>query len=566
MSENTTYTSNIPEYAQAPFERAVKQAEALANQPYQPYQGERTAQFSPLQLQAFQAAQNQQVSPWLGQAAGITQQASLLGLNQQYNPSQFYAQQVQPGQIGAQQVNAGQFGFERVGGGPQVLADRIAAGQMGFERVGGGPQVQADRISGGQIGFERVGAGQVGTQGFTAPGAAEAYMSPYMQNVVNVQQREAQRQADIARTQRGAQAVGAGAFGGSRQAIMEAEAARNLAQQKGDIQSQGLQSAYQQAQSMFTSDQARALQAQQANQQAMMQAQQANQQAGLTTGQVGLQSYMQAQQANQQAAMQAALANQQEAQRAALANQQAGLTTGQTNLQTMMQAQQANQQYGMQAQLANQQEAQRAALANQQAGLTTGQAGLGAYMQAQQLNQQAGLTAGQANLQAQMQAQQQNQQAGLEAQRLSEQSRQYGAGFGQQGMQAALQGANQLGNLGQLGYGQQMGIMSQQAALGGAQQQQVQNMLNTDYNAFQQAQNYPYQQLGFLSDVLRGTAGTSRTMYETYTPPQPSTMQNLVGLGSAAYGISQMAGVGKAKGGSIKAAGLNELALSRMKG
>lgn len=497
MAENVTYTSNIPEYAQKPFERLVQNAEALGNRAYQPYTGERSAQFSPLQLQAFAAAQNQQVAPQIGQASAISQEAAMRSLGQQYNPSQFFAQQIAPGQIGYQNVNAG---------------------DMGFERVGAGPQVQAAQVNAGQFGFDRVGAERVGTQGFTAPGAAEAYMSPYMRNVVDVQQREAQRQGDISRTQRGAQAVGAGAFGGSRQAIMEAEAARNLAQQKGDIQSQGLQSAYQQAQQMFTSDQARALQAQQANQQFGLQAGQLNQQAGLTAGQAGLQAYM-----------------------------QAGL---------------ANQQYGMQAQLANQQEAQRAALANQQAGLTTGQAGLGAYMQAQQLNQQAGLQAGQSNLQAMMQAQQYNQQSGLEAQRLGEQSRQFGAGFGQQNIQNALQGANQLGNLGQLDYGQQMGIMSQKASLGNAQQQQVQNMLNNDYAAFQQAQNYPYQQAGFLSDILRGTKDTSRSMYETATPQQPSTLQNLVGLGSAAAGISKML----AKGGTVKSSGLAELALSRMRG
>ena len=72
-------------------------------------------------------------------------------------------------------------------------------------------------------------------------------MDPYMQNVVGIQQREAQRTADIAGTQRGAQAVGAGAFGGSRQAIMEAERQRNLATQQGAIQAQGLQSAFDQA-------------------------------------------------------------------------------------------------------------------------------------------------------------------------------------------------------------------------------------------------------------------------------------------------------------------------------
>jgi hypothetical protein len=54
-------------------------------------------------------------------------------------------------------------------------------------------------------------------------------MSPYMQQVVDQQMASAQRQADIAGTQRGAQAVRAGAFGGSRQAIENAEANRALA-------------------------------------------------------------------------------------------------------------------------------------------------------------------------------------------------------------------------------------------------------------------------------------------------------------------------------------------------
>jgi hypothetical protein len=80
-------------------------------------------------------------------------------------------------------------------------------------------------------------------------------MDPYMQNVVDIQQREAQRTADIAGTQRGAQAVGAGAFGGSRQAIMDAEAARNLATQKGDIQARGLQDAFSRGQNQFNTEQ-----------------------------------------------------------------------------------------------------------------------------------------------------------------------------------------------------------------------------------------------------------------------------------------------------------------------
>jgi len=94
---------------------------------------------------------------------------------------------------------------------------------------------------------------------------ADQYMNPYMQNVVNIQQSAAQRQADIARTGRNAQATQAGAFGGARQAIMDAEANRALADQQGAIQAQGLNTAFSQAQQQFNADQAARMQAQQAN-------------------------------------------------------------------------------------------------------------------------------------------------------------------------------------------------------------------------------------------------------------------------------------------------------------
>ena len=85
---------------------------------------------------------------------------------------------------------------------------------------------------------------------------AQNYMNPYMQNVVDIQKREAQRTADIAGTGRNAQAVKSGAFGGSRQAIMDAEANRNLATQMGDIQAQGSNAAFQQAMQQFNTEQA----------------------------------------------------------------------------------------------------------------------------------------------------------------------------------------------------------------------------------------------------------------------------------------------------------------------
>lgn len=169
---SVTQTQDLPDWAIPYAQEVLGKGAALSNAPYQAYQGERIAQFTPLQQQAFQGATNMQPSAATGQA--VTK-----ALNTTYDPA--------------------------------------ATGQFGAQ------------------------AGQ--------------YMDPYMQNVVNIQQREAQRQADIAGTQRGAQAVQAGAFGGSRQAIMDAEAARNLATQQGDIQARGLQDAYGRAQNQFNTEQ-----------------------------------------------------------------------------------------------------------------------------------------------------------------------------------------------------------------------------------------------------------------------------------------------------------------------
>jgi hypothetical protein len=155
---------------------------------------------------------------------------------------------------------------------------------------------------------------------------AQQYMSPYMQSVVDIQQAAAQRQADIAGTSRGAQAVQSGAFGGSRQAIMDAEAARALADQKGAIQAQGLQSAYSQAQQQFNADQAQRMQAQMANigQQQFganlgMQGLQTGLQAAGTMGQMGQNIYGQQMGINQ---LQSQLGGQQQAFEQSKINQQ----------------------------------------------------------------------------------------------------------------------------------------------------------------------------------------------------------------------------------------------------
>jgi hypothetical protein len=99
----------------------------------------------------------------------------------------------------------------------------------------------------GAAGIGGLTAGQNYTQQATSPGTMQSYMSPYMQNVVDWQKQQAIN--DYGRQLPGQQAAAtkAGAFGGSRQAIVESEAQRNLQNQLGGIQAQGTQQAFDQA-------------------------------------------------------------------------------------------------------------------------------------------------------------------------------------------------------------------------------------------------------------------------------------------------------------------------------
>jgi hypothetical protein len=257
---------------------------------------------------------------------------------------------------------------------------------------------------------QQAAAGQDYARQMTSPSAIQQYMNPYQSAVTDVQVAAAQRQADIARTGRSAQAVQAGAFGGSRQAIMDAEAARNLAMQQGDIQARGLQDAFSRGQQQFNTEQ-----------------------------------------------------------------------------------------------------------------------------------------------------------------QLREQSRQYGAGLGLQGLQTALQGAGQLGALGQQQFGQERDILNLQNQFGGQQRQYDQQLRDTEAQNFAAQQRYPYQQLEFMSNILRGTPmGTVQSMYQA----PPSVGSQLLGAGTMLGGAYLAGGRGFAKGGSVsdatikrekkKSAGLAELALSKI--
>jgi len=313
--KQTIEQTSIPEYAKPYVERMLGKTEALGNAPYQAYQGERVAGFTPLQQQAQQSAANLSPARQLGVG---TQMAGLAGLGS-------------------------------------------------------------------------LGAGQQYAQQATNPFAMQAYMSPYVENALAPQMREAARNSAIQGQQNQAQAVQQGAFGGSRSAIVEAERQRNLGQQQSDIYGRGMQTAFEQAR----------------------------------------------------------------------------------------------------------------------------------------------------------------------------QAQQYGADLGLRGYGQGLQAAGQLGQLGQTQFNQQQGVIQGQASLGQQQQALEQQRLAQQYQDFANQRQHPYQQLSFMSDMLRGLplSQSAQTMYQA----PPSTISQLGGLGLAAYGLSQPR---IAQGGLINEsdapAGLSELLLYGM--
>ena len=97
-------------------------------------------------------------------------------------------------------------------------------------------------------GGQAAGAGQQYMGLATSPGAQQAFMSPYMQNVVDVQRQEAIRSAQMGNLAGNLGAARAGTYGGARQTLAQTERERNLGQQLAQIQATGSQKAFEAAQ------------------------------------------------------------------------------------------------------------------------------------------------------------------------------------------------------------------------------------------------------------------------------------------------------------------------------
>lgn len=294
--------SNLPEYARPYFERLMQRSEAESNQPYAMYQGPRIQGFTPDTESAFQGYRNIAAygNPTVDQAVGLA------GTGAGMAASGYAPMMRGVGAVGR--------GLETAGQGVGALGQGLGTTQMGVGAVGRGlgatgaglgsvaRAMQMAGRGGAPIGegaeMVRAGAQRAMQAGEYSPlmagtgewgqTAANRYMNPYIQSVLDVQRQRAEQRFGEQQGALATAAQRAGAFGGSRQAVQESIARRDLNQQLNEMEAQGLSQAYQGAQQMFTSDQQRALQAALANQGVDLQAAQLGlqgAQAGIGAGQ-----------------------------------------------------------------------------------------------------------------------------------------------------------------------------------------------------------------------------------------------------------------------------------------
>jgi soluble cytochrome b562 len=152
-----------------------------------------------------------------------------------------------------------------------------------------------------------------------------------------------------------------------------------------------------------------------------------------------------------------------------------------------------------------------------------------------------------AQQQANLQAQQANQSAGLQTQQMGEQSKQFGAGYGMQNLNARMQGAQQLAGMGQAQLGAQQGIYNLQNTVGAQQQGLEQQKINQAMTDYANAQQYPLMQLGTMSNMLRGLPMQAQTTNQYAAAPNQTTQA--IGTAGAAASLYNAL---KAEGGVIE--------------
>jgi hypothetical protein len=590
-SQNIQQT-NLPEYVRPQFERLLGRAEDLTSAEYTPFTGQRVATQGVGDInQAYDITRGVAGSG----IAGLPEAAGVLAGNVQ--AGQQLAQQATPfqfGQAGFSQFQPTGFGGFQAGAADPYAGFREAQfGATGVSPFAGFQERTVDpftafREAQFQAGRAEPFAGfeeqrvdpfadfqetqaeqfQFGpTERFTGS-AVEDYMSPFMQSVVERQQEDARQQFGEQRADRASQAVRAGAFGGSRQAVQEGIAERGLLDRLAGIQATGSQQAFEQATQMFGADRAAEFARQQA---------QAGE-LGRTQG-IGAQEAARVQEARARELARTQGIGVEEARRV-----QEGRAGEMARVQGLDIQEQARVQQAAAAESARLQESQAQEMARVQGisveearRIQQGQAAELGRVQGIDVQEQVRIQQARAAEAARVQAAEaaelaRTQGIGIEEARriqqarAAEQARVQGIESGElgrvqsaqaaemarvQAAQAAENRAAQQQQLQALGFSaeqanQLVGLGGQERAasiqdaqllesIGKSQRGLEQEGLDIGYQDFLRQQAFPEQQLQFMSSILRGVPVQPSVTQTAYAPFNP--MQQLAGAGLAGIGL-----------------------------
>ena len=187
---------------------------------------------------ANQIAEESSLSSWAGPYVTemLGRGQALAGL-----PYQAYMGPLAPGQSGLQQQ-----AFQGLGALQTPTTAQTTYDPMSFTGAGyAAPTAQ------------QAAAGEMGAYTPASGNVVQQYMTPYLQGALQPQYDAASRQAQIAAQNLQSQFGKAGAYGGSRQGVAEAELQRGLLDRMANITGQGYQTAFEQAQQQFNAEQAR---------------------------------------------------------------------------------------------------------------------------------------------------------------------------------------------------------------------------------------------------------------------------------------------------------------------
>ena len=320
--------------------------------------------------------------------------------------------------------------------------------------------------------------------------SAQKYMNPYLSNVLDRQQSRATDRFNEQRASRNQQAIKSGAFGGSRQAIADSVAQREMNQSLQDMEAKGLSDAFTQAQSQFQRDRDARFK-------------------GLTSADAG----------------QLALAKQRSGEQ--IATEEAKRQAAAQNLQAQIAQQKAFEAAGGQS--------LQAQIARGKFGQAAGQMDL----EGQMARDKSYSTANQQMLQAMIAQDKARQTQGsqdLQSQLANQKAFEAAMGRGLKGSQV----------LAGLTKGEQDLDMQRLKALsdvGSQRQAMMQRAYDTQYEDFLTQREYPYQQLERFSAILQGMPTRPDISERMYTP-QANPMGQMLQTGLGAYGAYKGMGGG----------------------